>query len=86
MKRDRKNRWFKRAGMLGCCLLLFTGCAGTGPNAKSGAVSGGAFGALIGGVVGHQSGRALEGAAIGAGAGALGGGILGSSRDQREGW
>lgn len=60
------------------------GCAVPGPNAKTGAVAGGALGAIVGGVIGHQSGRALEGAAIGAGAGALGGGALGSAQDDRE--
>lgn len=64
--------------------VALAGCAAPGPNAKTGAVAGGALGAIVGGVIGHQSGRALEGAAIGAGAGALGGGALGSAQDDRE--
>lgn len=64
--------------------VALAGCAAPGPNAKTGAVAGGALGALVGGVIGHQSGRALEGAAIGAGVGALGGGALGSAQDDRE--
>lgn len=70
------------AGVL--LVVAFAGCAAPGPNAKTGAVAGGALGAIVGGVIGHQSGRALEGAAIGAGAGALGGGALGSAQDDRE--
>ncbi len=70
---------------LGSLAIFFlAGCAGTNPNAKIGAVTGGALGAVAGGIIGHQSGHGLEGAAIGAGVGALGGGVLGSARDDRE--
>lgn len=86
MKRfDKIAKWKATqisAGML--LAVVLAGCAAPGPNAKTGAVAGGALGAIVGGVIGHQSGRALEGAAIGAGAGALGGGALGSAQDDRE--
>lgn len=87
MKRFDKMTAKLKATQISAGVLLaaaLAGCAAPGPNAKTGAVAGGALGAIVGGVIGHQSGRALEGAAIGAGAGALGGGALGSAQDDRE--
>ena len=75
---------FLRVGLGSMVIVFLVGCAGNHPNAKVGAVSGGALGAIAGGIIGHQSGHALEGAAIGAGVGALSGGTLGSAKDDRE--
>ena len=68
-------------------VLLFAGCAGTGPNTEQGAVAGGVLGAVAGGIIGHNSGsgNTVGGAVVGATAGAVAGGVIGNSVDHERG-
>ncbi len=68
-------------------VVLFAGCAGTGPNTQRGAVGGAALGAIAGAIIGNNSGsgNAASGALIGAAAGGLAGGAMGNATDHERG-
>lgn len=62
----------------GATVVLMTGCAQPGPEAKNDALIGAAGGALVGQLIGGSTQATL----IGAGVGAVAGGAYGHSKDE----
>lgn len=68
----------KNLVVAGATVILMTGCAQPGPEAKKDALIGAAGGALVGQLIGGSTKATL----IGAGVGAVAGGVYGDSKDK----